>query len=94
MTYVSVATPPLKSVEEFDALLNNLSGPPEGLQARYVGTCDGGLRVVAVWDSRQHAERFFTERLAPALAKTFGPETRLPQVDRIDVLREYTRTPV
>lgn len=91
MTFVAVATPPMTSIEEFDALIKNLQDPPEGMKARYVGTCGSELRVVSVWDTQEHADRFFAGILAPALAKAFGSETALPRVERIEVAREYAR---
>jgi hypothetical protein len=91
MTHIVVATPPMKKIEEFDALIKNLQDPPEGMRARYVGTCGNELRIVSVWDTQEHADRFYANTLAPALAKTFGPETELPQADRFEVAREYSR---
>ena len=48
-------------------------GDPEGLLARYAGEHGDGLRIVAVWESKSAAERFFASfpeaharRLAPA----------------------------
>ena len=48
-------------------------GDPEGLKARYTGEAQGALRIVAVWESKAAAERFFAgmqqadaARLAPA----------------------------
>jgi hypothetical protein len=91
MSHVSVATPPMKSIEEFDALAKHLPANPEGMQARYVGTCDGELRIVSVWDSAEAAATFFAEHVGPALAKLYGSETRTPKVDHITVARAYTR---
>ncbi len=96
MQWITVATPPFRSIEEFDAVIAQVGGEPDGLQARYVGTTsDGGLRVVTLWDSRAHAERFFAEKLGPALAKVLGPEpVGAPEVVGIDVARSYAREPV
>ncbi len=96
MQWITVATPPFRSIEEFDAVIAQVGGEPGGLQARYVGTTpDGGLRVVTLWDSRADAERFFAEKLGPALAKVLGPEpVGAPEVVGIDVARSYAREPV
>ena len=71
-------------------------GEPDGLEARYVGTADDGtLRIVTLWESKAHAERFFTETLGPVLAKALGPEpVGAPEAVGIDVARSYVREPV
>jgi hypothetical protein len=41
-----------------------------------------GIRVVAVWESKQHADRFLEDRLAPALTSAFDePEGRPEPAD-------------
>src|SRR4051812_2537525 len=67
--------PPFDSLEDVDAVLAALDGPPEGMEARYVGrTTDGHLRIVSLWTSQQHAERFLNGELGAAVAKALGPE--------------------
>lgn len=95
MQWIAVATPPFGSVEQFDQVMDRLGGEPEGLEARYVGTSSEGLRVITLWDSKAHADKFFAERLGPALAKVLGPEPAgSPQVLGIAVARTYLRQPV
>ncbi len=95
MQWIAVATPPFRSIEQFDAVLAQLGGEPDGLEARYAGTADGTLRVVTLWESKAHADRFFAETLGPALAKVLGPEPAgAPEVVGIDVVRSYVREPV
>lgn len=96
MQWITVAIPPFESIEQFDTVSAQLGGPPDGLQARYFGTaCDGKLRYIALWESKEHADRFFTETLGPVLAKALGPEpVRTPEVIGIDVARSYVREPV
>ncbi len=95
MRWITVATPPFGSIETFDAVLAELGGEPEGLEARYVGTADGKIRVVTMWESKAHADRFLGERLGPALAKVLGPEpVGGPEFVGIDVARTYVRQPV
>src|ERR671932_2951175 len=75
MQWMTIATPPLESVEQFDTVLAGQTAEPDGLEARYVGTTENGeLRIVTVWESKAHADRFFTQTLGPALAKALGPE--------------------
>jgi hypothetical protein len=54
------------------------------------------LEVVgARLDRVAHADRFFAEKLGPALAKVLGPEPAgAPEVVGIDVVRSYVRQPV
>ncbi|MDP8938032.1 MAG: hypothetical protein M3O23_09955, partial [Actinomycetota bacterium] len=66
MQWIAVATPPFGSIEQFDTVMAQVGGEPEGLEARYVGTAGDGLRVVTLWESKAHADRFFAERLGPA----------------------------
>ena len=96
MQWMTVATPPIESVEQFDALLAGQTAEPDGLQARYVGTTENGeLRVVTVWESKAHADHFFTQTLGPALAKVLGPEPAgKPELVGIAVARAYTGQPV
>ena len=96
MAWITVATPSFASIEQVDAVLAQLEGAPEGMQERYIGTADDGkLRVVSVWQSRAHAERFFAEKLGPALAKALGPEpVGASEIVGIDVQRSYVRQPV
>ncbi|MGH9211865.1 MAG: hypothetical protein ACRD2C_14460 [Acidimicrobiales bacterium] len=96
MQWITVATPPLESIEQFDKVLAHLGREPDGLEARYVGAADDGkLRVVTLWDSKAHADRFFANTLGPALAKVLGPEpVGAPDAIGIDVARSYAREPV
>ncbi len=95
MQWIAVATPPFGSIEQFDTVMAQVGGEPEGLEARYVGTAGDGLRVVTLWESKAHADRFFAERLGPALAKALGPEpVGTPEVTGIDVARSYVRQSV
>ena len=92
MQWIAVATPPFTSIDQFDKVMENVGAEPDGLHARYVGTSDDGLRVVTLWESKAHADRFMAERLGPALAKALGPEPAgAPTVLGFDVARVYTR---
>src|SRR5262245_50920419 len=96
MQWMTLATPPLESVEQFDKVLAGQPAEPDGLEARYVGTTESGeLRIVAVWASKAHADHFFTRTLGPALARALGPEpVGKPEVVGIAVARAYTAQPV
>lgn len=95
MEWIGVATPPLTTVEQFDAVTAR-TGEPAGLEARWCGrTADGELRIVTVWTSKEHADRFFAEQLGPALAQVIGPEPQGPSsMLGLEVLRSWVLTPV
>lgn len=95
MQWITVATPPMESIEQFDAVSAHLGEPPDGLEQRYVGTCDGRLRIVSLWQTKAHADRFFDERLGAVLAVALGPEpVGAAEVAGIDVQRSFVREPV
>ena len=96
MHWITVATPPFGSIEQFDKVRAQVGEEPAGLEARYVGTADDGtLRIVTLWESKAHADRFLGETLGPVLAKAFGPEpVGRPEVIGIDVARSYVGEPV
>jgi hypothetical protein len=94
--YITVATPSFASIDQVEAVIAKLDGPPEGMRARYIGTTDAGeLRVVSLWESKAQAERFMTEKLGPAVAAALGPEPNgASNVVFVNVEREYVREPV
>jgi hypothetical protein len=96
MKWITIATPPFRSIEQFDAVRSHMGSEPEGLEARHVGaTEDGTLRVITLWESKAHAERFFAETLGPVLARVLGPEpVGAPTATGVDVARSYVREPV
>lgn len=96
MTWITVATPSFASLSQIDAVLTQLDGPPDGMEARYIGTADDGkLRVVSVWQSKAHADRFLSEKLGPAVAKALGPEpVGAADLTGIAVERTYVAQPV
>ncbi|GAA3679565.1 hypothetical protein C8D88_117104 [Lentzea atacamensis] len=86
--WLTIATPPIKSLEQLDKAMS--SGVPDGLRARYACQTDGEFRVIAVWQSKEHADRFFREVLGPVLARVLGPEPAgAPSVTGMEVLREF-----
>ena len=94
--WITVATPPFTDIERFDEVVAHIGQDPDGMLARYAGaTEDGSLRVVSLWESKAHADRFATERLGPALAAVLGPEPAgAPLGLGIDVSRTYAPEPV
>ncbi len=53
--------------------------PPAGLLYHVTGPTETGWRLVEVWESQEAADRFFQERLGPALQRANVPPRR-PQV--------------
>ena len=51
----------------------NLDGPPDGGIAHASGPIEGGWRVVDIWESPEHFERFARDRLGPALEAVGAP---------------------
>lgn len=73
MSYVTVVDDsPAGTIENLDRLMTEILPEPDGLVARYAGTVDGKLSVVAVWDSREHAETFMKRDLGPGLRQLLG----------------------
>lgn len=64
--------------EQYDAInekMNVESDPPDGLIFHSAGQGPTGRwRITDVWESRQHFDRFFQERLGPAVAEVTGQE--------------------
>lgn len=52
--------------------------PVDGLLVHTSGPIESGVRSVDVWESKEHATRFFNERIAPAL-DSLGIESGPPQ---------------
>jgi hypothetical protein len=53
--------------EQYDAVMERLrldEDPPDGGMFHLAGPGEGGWRVVDVWESQEHFERFMNERLA------------------------------
>ena len=55
------------------SLADVASPPPEGLILHLAGPTDEGVRVVSVWLSEQAAERFWRDRVGPAIAAMARP---------------------
>lgn len=74
MEWLTVVDWPGGTVADFDDA-HGERGDPDGLVARYVGSYQGDLRIVAVWESQERAEAFFAgipEDVALRLAPRSG----------------------
>jgi hypothetical protein len=57
----------------------HLDGPPDGAIARAAGPIEGGWRVIGIWESREHFERFMRDHLGPALEAAGAPAPAGPR---------------
>ena len=66
------------TADEYDAVnakINPPGNPPDGLIFHSAGPSpDGGWRIVDVWESRDHFDRFQAKAIAPAVAEEIGAE--------------------
>jgi hypothetical protein len=98
MTYVLITTSTAGTYESYEQVLAALpTTRPEGLIARYAGMSDRGLSITAVWESKEHADRFTAELLVPTIRSVVGAaadegESLVVQYDARDV--EVVGTPV
>lgn len=75
MAIVRIIQPPGTTREMYDAVGEKLridDDPPAGLIVHTAGEVDGKWQIVDVWESAEHAQRFDTERLMPAIAEVAG----------------------
>ena len=94
MQWITVAAPSF-SMEQVKAVFAAQGGAPDGLLARYTGTSDGQVRIIGLWESKAHADRFFAETLPPSLVKALGPEpVGAPETVGFEVTDAYLREPV
>jgi hypothetical protein len=93
MTYLTVVDDsPARTVENLDKLMTDILPEPDGLVARYAGMVEGKLCIVAVWDSREHAQAFMAERLGPGLRQLLGEAPASPpRTVGIQVEHTYVR---
>lgn len=71
--------------QQYDAVMDrlDLARPdaiwPEGILCHVAGPMEGGWRVVDVWQSQEHFDRFFREKLEQAIREVgvppFQPKT-------------------
>src|SRR5437764_14888740 len=55
------------------ARMDLMNNPPAGCLVHMAGPVEGGWRVVDVWESQEHFDRFFSERLGAALQAENSP---------------------
>lgn len=80
------------NLEDYETVNAMVPSEPEGLLLRIAGATERGLGVLAVWRSREDADRFFTDHLGPALATVVGDPVPPPlascALDQVQVWEE------
>lgn len=90
MTYAWIQDVPINLAiyEQIKAELGDQ--PPQGLIVHLVAQTEHGLRYVDVWESREAHDRFFEDRVHPALGRVFArvgfqPPAEEPPRQELDV---------
>ena len=84
MAVVAIAVLPGGSQETYENVSTKvLSGGqlPEGCQVHVAGPVDEGWRIITVWDSPEHLQRFRNEKLLPALREAGAEDEMTPDVN-------------
>ena len=82
------------TTEDYDRVCEALNFPadwPEGLVAHGSASIDGRLRVVDVWESGAHYDRYVESRLGAAIGQALGDRAREPQRTDQELHTFYTR---
>lgn len=92
MTYMSITQVPTVAYADYEKVNHHLGDfVPEGLLARYAGETGDGFAVVAVWESKVHADRFATEHLEPALKAVHGDDLPPGEFVGLEALDVFVR---
>jgi len=70
MAIARISRPPMLSSDVYDAVNAKAevdSDPPAGLLMHCAGEVDGVFQIIDIWESAEHAQRFDSERLGPAI---------------------------
>ena len=67
MAVVSIAWAPSRSA--YEAIHEQVGATAPGLIVHTASAVDGKVRIVEVWESRQHIDEFVQSKLVPALQK-------------------------
>ena len=73
MPYAIVIDSPGQTMAEYRRVQEEMGDEQSpGLIARAAGPTETGVRVIVIWETKAHADRFFAERVAPAWTKVYG----------------------
>lgn len=93
MEWITVVDWPGGRISDFDKARAEY-GDPDGLVARYCGVVNGDLRIVAAWESKAAAERFFANMPADLTARLAPRTNGVPNVTAFEAERSFNRTSV
>jgi hypothetical protein len=82
------------NLDDYDQVCEALNFPadwPDGLLAHGSADVDGRLRVVDIWESSGHLDRFVEQRLGPAIGQALGERAEEPQRSDVELHSFYTR---
>ena len=70
-----------RSTTNYDAIHERVmaGGPIEGALLHTAGFTGKGFRIFEVWESREHFERFLSDRLMPVIQEVVSGDDREPQ---------------
>ena len=89
MEWITIVDWPGGTLPVFEELRAKRGTDPDGLLARYVGETGDGLRIVAVWQTQQAAESFFTS-MPEGDAKQLAPASGgVPSVSTLAAAESY-----
>jgi hypothetical protein len=70
------------------AAVHPADGLPEGQTFHAAGPTEGGFLIAAVWDTKEHSDRFMSEVLIPSMPVEGGfagaPEERVAEVVNLE----------
>jgi hypothetical protein len=78
-----------EQIDRLNAAIDPDGNPPDGIIFHASGPVDGGWGVIDFWKSREHFDRFATERIEPAMAATGA--TRPPDIHEFPVHEHFPR---
>ena len=94
MRYASITVAEGLTMADYRAVTDQLGPPPgEGLVVEAAGWNDAGLHVITVWDSKDHHDRFVSDRLVPAFHAAGVKPTAMTFTDLADAVYQHFNEP-
>ena len=71
------------TLDQYDEVSNKIgTDKPDGVHAHIAGATDGGIKVIEVWDSEDHVNRYMEEGgLGQAMQEAQVPEPKITQFE-------------
>jgi hypothetical protein len=77
-----------RSTTDYDAMGAHMrleEDPIDGLIVHAAGFCGGKFRMIEIWESPEHQQRFQRERLMPAVQAVAGEDGTPPTTESYDL---------